>query len=129
MFKFQLLKLVSLFLSLKCFYVSSGPKVNFHKSKVSGIEALENETKRWADMNLIKNGKPIIDKFHSKLSIWKAKTMSFGGQLTLVKTNLCNLPTGKCLMIQSSSSKRKDTQLMVEKLQIVVLLRRLSRNK
>ena len=43
--------------------------------------------------NLVKNWKTIIKKFHSKLSIWKAKTLSFGGRLTLIKSMLGNLPT------------------------------------
>ena len=46
-----------------------------------------------ANMNLKKNWKPIIDRFNAKLSIWKAKTLSFGGRLTLLKAVLGNLPT------------------------------------
>lgn len=77
---------------LNCFNASSGLKVNFHKSKVFGIGALVRETENWANilgceagslpfnylgvpvganMNLIKNWKPIIDKFNSTLSSWK----------------------------------------------------------
>lgn len=74
---------------LRCFHVSSGLKVSFHKSRVFGIGATEEEITNWAsilgceagsfpfkylgvpvgaNMNLIKNWKPIINKFHSKLS-------------------------------------------------------------
>lgn len=99
---------------LRCIHASYGLKVNFHKSKVFGIGATQAETENWANllgyaagvlpfeylgvpvganMNLIKYWKPIIKKFHSKLSTWKAKTLSFGGRLTLIKTVMGNLPT------------------------------------
>nr|KAJ0219093.1 hypothetical protein LSAT_V11C300139740 [Lactuca sativa] len=99
---------------LRCFHISSGLKVNFHKSKGFGIGVNPSETVNWANllgcvsgdlpfdylgvpvganMNLIKYWKPIIKKFHSKLSLWKAKTLSFGGRLTLINSVLGNLPT------------------------------------
>lgn len=43
-------------------------------------------------MNLVKNWKPIIEIFCSNLSRYKSKTLSFGGQLTLIKAVLGNLP-------------------------------------
>ncbi|KAI3509571.1 hypothetical protein L1887_24947 [Cichorium endivia] len=99
---------------LKCFHASSGLKVNFHKSRVFGIGASDSETTNWAsilgcdvgtfpftylgvpvgaNMNLTKNWKPIIEKFQNKLSIWKSKSLSFGGRLTLLSSMLGNLPT------------------------------------
>lgn len=99
---------------LRCFHVSSGLKVNFHKSKLFGLRSNPQETIRWsnvlgceagtlpfkylgvtvgANMKLSKNWKPLIDRFRSKLSDWKAKTLSFGGRLTLIKSVLGNLPT------------------------------------
>ena len=36
--------------------------------------------------------KPVVDKFRSKLSIWKNKLLSFNGRLTLLKSVLANLP-------------------------------------
>lgn len=98
---------------LRCFFVSSGLQVNFSKSKVVGIGVDDREVKCWAtplgceptplpfsylgvpvgaNMRLIKNWKPIIEKFKSKLSLWKAKTLSFGGRITLAKSVLGNLP-------------------------------------
>lgn len=44
-----------------------------------------------ANMKLKKHWKPIIDRFYAKLSPWKAKTLSFGGILTLVKAVLGSL--------------------------------------
>nr|KAJ0192616.1 hypothetical protein LSAT_V11C800391510 [Lactuca sativa] len=99
---------------LECFHVSSGLRVNFHKSKVFGIGTSNHETSQWANilgcvvgalpftylvvpiganMNLKRNWLPVINKFRSKLSKWKSKTLSFGGRLTLVKSVLRNLPT------------------------------------
>ncbi|XP_023729445.1 uncharacterized protein LOC111877144 [Lactuca sativa] len=107
---------------LRCFHISSGLKVNFQKSKVFGISASAIETVHWANllgcvagalpfdylgvpvganMNLIKNWKPIIKKFHSKLYVWKAKTLSFGGRLTLIKSVLGNLPTYYLLLFKA----------------------------
>lgn len=37
--------------------------------------------------------KPIVDKFRSKLSMWKTKTLSLSGRMTLAKVVLGNLPT------------------------------------
>ncbi|KAJ0813272.1 hypothetical protein HanPSC8_Chr17g0771521 [Helianthus annuus] len=39
-------------------------------------------------MGLVKNWKPIIERFENKLSLWKARTLSFGGRVTLVKAVL-----------------------------------------
>ena len=99
---------------LRCFHVTSGLKVNFHKSRVFGIGTSLLETSNWArplgcdpsslpftylgvpvgaNMNLKKNWKPVIDRFLSKLSMWKAKSLSLGGRLTLLTSVLGNLPT------------------------------------
>ncbi|KAI3752502.1 hypothetical protein L2E82_24535 [Cichorium intybus] len=98
---------------LRCFYLASGLKVNLAKSRVFGIGVEEIEITRLAgilhcepasfpfvylglpigaNMKLAKNWKPIVDKFNSKLSSWKAKNLSFGGRLTLLKSVLGSLP-------------------------------------
>jgi len=43
-------------------------------------------------MGLVKNWKPVIDKVEAKLSRWKAKTLSFGGRVTLCKSVLGSIP-------------------------------------
>lgn len=99
---------------LKCFHISSVLKVNFLKSRLFGIGISNQEIKRMAlvlgcmegsfpftylgvpvgeNMALKKHWQPIINKFWSKLSIRKAKALSFGGCLTLVKYVLSSLPT------------------------------------
>lgn len=45
-----------------------------------------------ANMKLVKHWSPIIKKFKEKMSSWKAKNLSFGGRLTLVKSVLGHLP-------------------------------------
>nr|KAJ0197982.1 hypothetical protein LSAT_V11C700375200 [Lactuca sativa] len=45
------------------------------------------------NMNRKNAWRPIVEKFHCKLSLWKAKTLSFGGRLTLAKVVLGSLPT------------------------------------
>nr|KAJ0214953.1 hypothetical protein LSAT_V11C300147850 [Lactuca sativa] len=98
---------------LRCFHASSGLKVNFHKSKVYGIGVSENEIASCArilgceaaslpfkylgvpvgaNMSQKRSWQPVIDRVQNKLSLWKAKTLSFGGRLTLVKTVLGSLP-------------------------------------
>ena len=35
---------------------------------------------------------PIVERFHKRLARWKAKLLSKGGRLTLLKSTLCSLP-------------------------------------
>lgn len=99
---------------LRSFHVVSGLKVNFSKSPVFGVGANPLEVSRWAaplgckpdelsftylgvpvgaNMKLLKHWKLVIEKFECKLSLWKTKTLSFGGRLTLLKAMMGNLPT------------------------------------
>ncbi|GJY53365.1 RNA-directed DNA polymerase, eukaryota, reverse transcriptase zinc-binding domain protein [Tanacetum coccineum] len=86
-----------------------GLKVNFNKSKFFGVGVGSMKTLTFASIlnlqpstlpctylglpigsNMSKgcNWKPIIDKFHNKLTSWKARTLSYGGILTLLKSVL-----------------------------------------
>ncbi|KAL7614622.1 hypothetical protein Lser_V15G08580 [Lactuca serriola] len=99
---------------LKCFHISSGLKVNFLKSCLFGVgidkENLSSTAQALgcrhgefpfnylgvpvgANMALKKNWNPILNKLSSKLSSWKANSLSFGGRLTLIKSVLDSLPT------------------------------------
>ncbi|KAM0028414.1 putative RNA-directed DNA polymerase [Helianthus debilis subsp. tardiflorus] len=99
---------------LRCFYLVSGLKVNLSKCSVYGVGVDNVEAQRMADilvcnkgsfpfkhlglvvganMNLIRNWKPVIDVFKNRLSLWKAKHLSYGGRITLLKSVLNSLPT------------------------------------
>ncbi|GKA22785.1 putative RNA-directed DNA polymerase, eukaryota, reverse transcriptase zinc-binding domain protein [Tanacetum coccineum] len=94
---------------LRCFKLSSGLKVNFLKSKFFGIGVTNVEVQNLAsilklqpsslpctylglplgaNMNRGVNWRHIIEKFPKKLTSWKAKTLSYGGRLTLIKSVL-----------------------------------------
>lgn len=96
---------------LKCFQMYPDLKVNFLKSQILGVDVSNVELHEivrifgclegnfpfkylgvpiGTNMALKNNGKPILDKVSSKLSMWKAKSLSFGGLLTLIKS-LMNL--------------------------------------
>ncbi|GJQ98698.1 putative RNA-directed DNA polymerase, eukaryota, reverse transcriptase zinc-binding domain protein [Tanacetum coccineum] len=102
----------NLYRILRCFELSSGLKVNFSKSMFFGLGASMTESNNLAssfgcqpsslpcsylglligaNMNKSCNWKPIIDKFHKRLTSWKAKTLSYGGRLTLSKSVLGSL--------------------------------------
>ncbi|KAF5754385.1 putative RNA-directed DNA polymerase [Helianthus annuus] len=99
---------------LRCFHLVSGLKVNLAKCSLFGIGIDELEVQQMADsmgckkgtfpfkhlglvvganMNLIRNWKPVIDVFKNRLSLWKAKNLSYGGRITLLKSVLNALRT------------------------------------
>ncbi|KAM0042665.1 putative RNA-directed DNA polymerase [Helianthus debilis subsp. tardiflorus] len=98
---------------LRVFHICSGLKINLHKSNIYGI-GIEDEDLRdiasvlgcrkgclpfeylgikfGANMNRISQWKPVVDKCKNRLSSWKAKTLSIGGRLILIKSVLASLP-------------------------------------
>ncbi|GJU24505.1 putative RNA-directed DNA polymerase, eukaryota, reverse transcriptase zinc-binding domain protein [Tanacetum coccineum] len=104
--------IVNMMKLLKCFQLVSGLKVNLSKSKLYGIGIEMEEIEDYArslecragklpflylglpignNMGRIENWNIMVDKFKSKLADWKAKMISFGGRLTLVKSVLGSL--------------------------------------
>ncbi|GKD03683.1 hypothetical protein Tco_1178657 [Tanacetum coccineum] len=103
----------NLILILKCFENASGLKVNLSKSRLFGIGIPINEVHEVASslgcmhdslpfmylglpvgkkMRLCDGWNEVINRFRERLSAWKAKALSIGGRLTLVKSVLGSLP-------------------------------------
>lgn len=99
---------------LRCFFVTSGLKINVQKSKLLGVGVDHAESSEMAsilgcgvstlpltylgvpvgcNMSRIDNWKGVLDKFKHKLSTWNSRTLSVGGRLALIKAVLGNLPT------------------------------------
>ncbi|GJV74974.1 hypothetical protein Tco_1506558 [Tanacetum coccineum] len=97
---------------LQVFHLASGLKINIHKSNVYGIGVSADEVSHianntgctsgsfpfiylglpiGANMGLTSNWKILIDRFHSKLSTWKANLLFIAGRLTLIKSVLGSL--------------------------------------
>nr|GEX22641.1 hypothetical protein [Tanacetum cinerariifolium] len=72
----------ALLLMLHCFFLASGLKINVHKSSLTGIGDVGANMKHVSSWNLV------VNKVNAKLSTWKAKTLSVGGRLTLIKAVL-----------------------------------------
>ncbi|GKE67742.1 hypothetical protein Tco_1521903 [Tanacetum coccineum] len=98
---------------LKCFEEVSGLKVIYNKSKLYSISVSASDSEvmaRWMScsmgefpftylglpiderMSCIEAWRPVVEKFINRLANWKARSMSFGGRLTLVKLVLSSLP-------------------------------------
>ncbi|XP_071687016.1 uncharacterized protein [Rutidosis leptorrhynchoides] len=98
---------------LLCFERASGLRINFQKSSIIGVGVKDQEVQNVAarfkcqmeklpftylgitigsNMKKSKDWKLVIEKFNSRLSEWKARAISFGGRLTLVKSVLNSLP-------------------------------------
>ncbi|KAJ0508909.1 putative RNA-directed DNA polymerase [Helianthus annuus] len=99
---------------LRCLFLVTGLKVNYNKSKIYGVGVGEAETQAMAEILNCGMGslpftylgvpiganmkravywQPVVDKFHKKLSSWKANTLSFAGRVTLTKAVLGSLPS------------------------------------
>ncbi|GJX58407.1 RNA-directed DNA polymerase, eukaryota, reverse transcriptase zinc-binding domain protein [Tanacetum coccineum] len=97
---------------INIFYISSGLKINIHKSNVYGVRVSSNEVEIMAsytgceagffpftylglpigsNMSRIINCQPLIDRFKARLLGRKANLLSIGGRLTLIKFVLSSL--------------------------------------
>ncbi|GJZ19751.1 ribonuclease H-like domain-containing protein [Tanacetum coccineum] len=93
----------------KCFEEVFGLRVNYNKSKLYGVGVNEREVMDMAswmgcgvgefpftylglpigeNMRRVNAWNTVVEKFKKRLANWRAKTMSFGGRLTLVKSVL-----------------------------------------
>ncbi|GJY38763.1 reverse transcriptase domain, reverse transcriptase zinc-binding domain protein [Tanacetum coccineum] len=108
--------------------MGSGLKVNLDKSRLFGVGVPDSDVSLVASslgcthgiLPLIYLGLPvgrrmrfsegwegIIDRFHDRLSLWKAKTLSVGGRLTLIKYVLGSLPVYYLSLLKAPSNVLK----------------------
>ncbi|GJT97819.1 RNA-directed DNA polymerase, eukaryota [Tanacetum coccineum] len=94
---------------LRCFFLASGLKINIHKSQIMGVGVHRNLVSQAATiigcsvmhapfrylgvmvgdcMTRLSAWSDSLQKLHQRLSKWKAKTLSIGGRLTLLKSVL-----------------------------------------
>ncbi|GJZ44159.1 putative RNA-directed DNA polymerase, eukaryota, reverse transcriptase zinc-binding domain protein [Tanacetum coccineum] len=97
---------------LHVFYLASGLKINIHKSNIYSIGVNKDKVLSMAsnagciagdilfnylglpigsNMKSIASWKTLVDRFHMRLSSWKANLLSIGGRLTLIKSVLGSL--------------------------------------
>ncbi|GJZ55138.1 RNA-directed DNA polymerase, eukaryota [Tanacetum coccineum] len=102
-------------LLLQCFFLASGLKINLGKCKLMGVGVQMDDVQNMAtvigcegaklpfvylgvqvraNMKWIAEWDEVIKKFKTRLSTWKAKTLSVGGRLTLIKLVLGNAGIG-----------------------------------
>ncbi|GJU04032.1 RNA-directed DNA polymerase, eukaryota [Tanacetum coccineum] len=98
-----------LMMMLHCFFLASGLKINVQKSSIFGVGVRSSDVhsmvvrygclastlpftylgvKVGANMKRVNSWSEVVKKVTSKLSTWKAKTLSVGGRLTLIKSVL-----------------------------------------
>ncbi|GJZ92047.1 RNA-directed DNA polymerase, eukaryota [Tanacetum coccineum] len=98
---------------LKCFELASGLKVNLSKSRIVRVGVSFNEVEAVANslgfsydslpfsylslpigkrMKSCDGWSDVINRFRDRLSSWKAKSLSIGSKITLVKSVIGNLP-------------------------------------
>ncbi|GJV58049.1 retrovirus-related pol polyprotein from transposon TNT 1-94 [Tanacetum coccineum] len=107
------LNVIHLIHILKCFELALCLKVNISKSGIIGVGVSTSEVNSLASslgctfdsipfmylglpvrkrMRFVDGWDVVINRFHERLSSWKANSLSIGGRLTLVKSVLSSLP-------------------------------------
>ena len=96
---------------VRLFHMASRLQINLHKSKVYGVGGRHTQVQSMAtytrcdvdmvpftylgaigkNMQRVVAWKSLLDRFHKRLCNWKAKMLSIGGRLTLVKSVLRSL--------------------------------------
>ncbi|GKA84311.1 RNA-directed DNA polymerase, eukaryota [Tanacetum coccineum] len=121
---------------LKCFYLASGLRINISKSQIMGVGVHQSSVEAMADsigcstmpnkfrylgvmvgehMSRHKSWDEVVVKLKTRLSKWKAKTLSIGGRLTLLKSvlgasplymmSIFKVPKGVLKIMESIRSK------------------------
>ncbi|GJZ83465.1 RNA-directed DNA polymerase, eukaryota, reverse transcriptase zinc-binding domain protein [Tanacetum coccineum] len=116
-----------------CFFLISGLKINFNKSNLLGVCVPDETVSDMAcsigcgaasfpmkyigvpvgcNMARCSNWNAIIQRFSSKLSLWKARLLSVGGRLSLIKSVLGHLPSYYMSIYSMPSSVIKKLESM-----------------
>ncbi|XP_058216715.1 uncharacterized protein LOC131327580 [Rhododendron vialii] len=98
---------------LRCFQLMSGLKINYSKSSVCGVKIQREDVQALAQVmgcrveslpikylglplganpRRIKTWEPVLERTQKRLSIWRTRTISTGGRLTLINHNSSTLP-------------------------------------
>jgi len=96
---------------LRGFELAFGLKINFHKSKIAGINVLQRDLECYAKtLNCAQMGtlftylglevggnprkkkfwEPVLNKLKSRLRVWKGRFLSMAGRICLIKSVLCS---------------------------------------
>lgn len=118
---------------LRCFEISSGSKINYHKSIICGIGVDDGLVHEFAaSLNCLHQNlpiqylglplganpsrrstwKPVLDKLKQKLASWKRRLLSFAGRLTLIKCVMSNLPIYYLSMFRIPTGVAKEIERM-----------------
>ncbi|GJZ71543.1 putative RNA-directed DNA polymerase, eukaryota, reverse transcriptase zinc-binding domain protein [Tanacetum coccineum] len=121
---------------LRCFYLVSGLKININKCNVLGVYVSHENVANMAkvigcgaaklplkylgipigcNMARVSNWNTIVQRFSSKLSEFKARLLSVGGRLSLIKSILENLPTYYMSIYMMPVSIQKELESMRNK--------------
>lgn len=98
---------------LRCFQLMSGLKINFSKSMVCGVGVEDEVVEEMSEImgcikselpmkylglplganpRRIKTWQPIVERVKKRLAVWKSRSLSIGGRITLIKSTLSSLP-------------------------------------
>ncbi|GKC55447.1 RNA-directed DNA polymerase, eukaryota, reverse transcriptase zinc-binding domain protein [Tanacetum coccineum] len=122
---------------LRCIYLVSGLKINVYKSKLVGVSVFNKNVTDMAtvlgcgaaklpmtylgvpvgcsNLGRVDNWKCIVQKFTAKMSQWKARLLSVGGRVSLIKSVVCNLPTYYLSLYKMPTCVQKKLEYMRNK--------------
>uniref|UniRef100_A0A251TIJ6 Putative reverse transcriptase domain-containing protein n=1 Tax=Helianthus annuus TaxID=4232 RepID=A0A251TIJ6_HELAN len=121
---------------LRVFHLCSGLKINVKKYHLFGLGILADEVvsmarfmgctvgefpfqylgiKVGANMNRVSHWDPVIETIRSRLQSWKAKVLSIGGRLMLIKSVLASLPIYYLSLFRAPSSVLESIEKIMRK--------------
>ena len=79
---------------LRSFELASGLKINFHKSKIAGVnvESKYLGVEVGGNPRKTKFWEPVLTKLKARLSVWKGRFLSLAGRICLIKSVISAVP-------------------------------------